>query len=35
MSPPHGGLGYTPESRRWIFAERTGVELRRMRDEPP
>lgn len=34
---PHldGGLGYTPESLRWIFADLTEVELRRMRDEPP
>jgi len=31
----HGGLGYTPESLRWIFAELTEVELRRMDDEPP
>lgn len=30
----HGGLAYTPESLRWIFAELTEVELRRMRDEP-
>lgn len=31
----HGGLGYTPESLRWIFSDLTEVELRRMRDEPP
>jgi len=30
----HGGLGYTPESLRWIFANLTEVELRRMNDEP-
>lgn len=30
----HGGLAYTPESLRWIFADPTEVELRRMRDEP-
>lgn len=30
----HGGLAYTPESLRWIFAELVEVELRRMRDEP-
>ncbi|MGR4879488.1 class I SAM-dependent methyltransferase [Streptomyces sp. LARHCF249] len=30
----HGGLAYTPESLRWIFADLTEVELRRMRDEP-
>ncbi|GAA2927954.1 class I SAM-dependent methyltransferase [Kitasatospora cinereorecta] len=30
----HGGLAYTPESLRWIFAELEEVELRRMRDEP-
>jgi hypothetical protein len=30
-----GGLAYTPESPRWIFADLTEVELRRMRDEPP
>lgn len=29
-----GGLAYTPESLRWIFADLTEVELRRMRDEP-
>ncbi len=29
-----GGLAYTPESLRWIFAGLTEVELRRMRDEP-
>ncbi|MFJ7999780.1 class I SAM-dependent methyltransferase [Streptomyces sp. NPDC096310] len=31
----HGGLAYTPESLRRIFAGLTEVELRRMRDEPP
>lgn len=30
-----GGLAYTPEALRWVFAELTEVELRRMRDEPP
>ena len=30
-----GGLAYTPESLRWIFADLTEVELRRMHDEPP
>ncbi|MFC4503805.1 MULTISPECIES: class I SAM-dependent methyltransferase [Streptomyces] len=30
----HGGLAYTPESLRRIFAGLTEVELRRMRDEP-
>jgi SAM-dependent methyltransferase len=30
----HGGLAYTPESLRWIFADLTEVELRRMYDEP-
>jgi SAM-dependent methyltransferase len=30
-----GGLAYTPESLRWIFADLTEVELRPMRDEPP
>ncbi|MEU9147668.1 class I SAM-dependent methyltransferase [Streptomyces sp. NPDC048349] len=30
----HGGLAYTPESLRWIFADFAEVELRRMRDEP-
>jgi SAM-dependent methyltransferase len=34
----HGGLAYTPDSLRWIFADLftdlTEVELRRMRDEP-
>ncbi|GAB2624557.1 class I SAM-dependent methyltransferase [Streptomyces capparidis] len=30
-----GGLAYTPESLRRIFADLTEVELRRMRDEPP
>ncbi|MFC4854830.1 class I SAM-dependent methyltransferase [Actinophytocola glycyrrhizae] len=28
-----GGLGYTPESLRWIFSELTEVELRRMTEE--
>jgi SAM-dependent methyltransferase len=28
------GLGYTPESLRWIFSDLTEVELRRMREEP-
>lgn len=32
---PQGGLGYIPESLRWIFDQLTEVELRRMRDEPP
>ncbi|MEK2473975.1 class I SAM-dependent methyltransferase [Streptomyces noursei] len=31
----HGGLAYTPESLRALFADLTEVELRRMRDEPP
>jgi len=31
----HGGLAYTPESLRRIFADLVEVELRRMRDEPP
>ncbi|MCK7625223.1 methyltransferase domain-containing protein [Streptomyces sp. RS10V-4] len=30
-----GGLAYTPEALRGIFAGLTEVELRRMRDEPP
>jgi SAM-dependent methyltransferase len=30
-----GGLAFTPESLRWIFAGLTEVDLRRMRDEPP
>ncbi|MFF9121805.1 class I SAM-dependent methyltransferase [Streptomyces sp. NPDC014889] len=30
----HGGLAYTPESLRRIFADLTEVELRRMHDEP-
>ncbi|WP_327732696.1 class I SAM-dependent methyltransferase [Streptomyces nojiriensis] len=30
-----GGLAYTPESLRWIFSDLVGVELRRMREEPP
>lgn len=30
-----GGLAFTPESLRWIFADLTEVELRRMKDEPP
>jgi SAM-dependent methyltransferase len=29
-----GGLAFTPESLRWIFADLTEVELRRMHDEP-
>ncbi|MEE1844940.1 class I SAM-dependent methyltransferase [Streptomyces sp. NPDC093108] len=29
-----GGLAYTPESLRRIFADLTEIELRRMRDEP-
>ncbi|WP_043263181.1 class I SAM-dependent methyltransferase [Streptomyces sp. CT34] len=31
----HGGLAYTPESLRHIFAGLTELEFRRMRDEPP
>ncbi|WP_323378721.1 class I SAM-dependent methyltransferase [Streptomyces smaragdinus] len=31
----HGGLGYTAEALRGIFADLTEVELRRMNDEPP
>lgn len=30
-----GGLAYTPESLRWIFAGLAEVELRRMRDDSP
>jgi SAM-dependent methyltransferase len=30
-----GGLAYTPESLRWIFADLAEVELRRMRDDSP
>jgi SAM-dependent methyltransferase len=30
-----GGLGFTPEELRWIFADLTEVELRRMTSEPP
>lgn len=30
----HGGLAYTPASLRWIFADLTELDLRRMRDEP-
>jgi SAM-dependent methyltransferase len=30
----HGGLAYTPENLRHIFADLTEVELRRMHDEP-
>jgi SAM-dependent methyltransferase len=30
-----GGLAYTPQSLRRIFADLTEVEVRRMRDEPP
>ncbi|WP_327118461.1 class I SAM-dependent methyltransferase [Streptomyces sp. NBC_01341] len=29
-----GGLAYTPEELRWIFADLEEIELRRMRDEP-
>lgn len=29
-----GGLAYTPESLRWIFADLAEVELRRMREQP-
>jgi SAM-dependent methyltransferase len=29
-----GGVGYTPESLRWIFGEFAEVELRRMTEEP-
>jgi len=29
-----GGLAFTPESLRWIFADLEEVELRRMHDEP-
>ncbi|MFF4246918.1 class I SAM-dependent methyltransferase [Streptomyces sp. NPDC001822] len=29
-----GGLAYTPEELRWIFADMEEIELRRMRDEP-
>ena len=29
-----GGLAYTPESLRWIFADLTEVELRRIAEEP-
>ncbi|WP_344530929.1 class I SAM-dependent methyltransferase [Streptomyces albiaxialis] len=32
---PHGGLGYTADELRWIFAGLEEVELRRMTDEPP
>ncbi|MYS22814.1 Methyltransferase domain-containing protein [Streptomyces sp. DvalAA-14] len=35
QSALHGGLAYTAESLRWIFAALTEVELRRMHDEPP
>ncbi|MFB7631509.1 class I SAM-dependent methyltransferase [Streptomyces sp. NPDC056149] len=31
----HGGLAYSPESLRTLFADLTEVELRRMHDEPP
>jgi SAM-dependent methyltransferase len=31
----HGGVAYTPETLRWIFADLAEVELRRMNDEPP
>jgi SAM-dependent methyltransferase len=30
----HGGLAYTPEALRRIFADLTEIELRRVRDEP-
>ncbi|MGB3443449.1 MAG: class I SAM-dependent methyltransferase [Actinophytocola sp.] len=30
-----GGVGYSPESLRWIFADLTEIELRRMTEEPP
>ncbi|GAA1270916.1 class I SAM-dependent methyltransferase [Kitasatospora nipponensis] len=30
-----GGLGYTPEALRHLFADLTEVDLRRMHDEPP
>ncbi|MFD0207328.1 MULTISPECIES: class I SAM-dependent methyltransferase [Saccharothrix] len=29
-----GGIGYTPESLRWVFTDLVEVELRRMNDEP-
>ncbi|GAA3430870.1 class I SAM-dependent methyltransferase [Kutzneria kofuensis] len=29
-----GGIGYTPESLRWIFADLDEVELRLMREQP-
>jgi SAM-dependent methyltransferase len=29
-----GGLAFTPDELRWIFADYTEVDLRRMRDEP-
>ncbi|AQU65502.1 class I SAM-dependent methyltransferase [Streptomyces niveus] len=31
----HGGLAYTPDALRRIFADLTEIELRRMREEPP
>jgi hypothetical protein len=31
----HGGVGYTPESLRWIFSQLTEIALRRMKDESP
>jgi hypothetical protein len=30
-----GGLAYSPSSLRWIFADLTEIELRRMTEEPP
>lgn len=33
--PTPGGLGYTAESLRWIFADLTEVEQRLMREQPP
>jgi SAM-dependent methyltransferase len=35
QSALHGGLAYTEESLRWIFADLAEVELRPMHDEPP
>ncbi|WP_405608719.1 class I SAM-dependent methyltransferase [Streptomyces sp. NBC_01508] len=34
-SGPHGGLAYTPDALRRIFADLTEIELRRVSDEPP
>ncbi|AQZ62802.1 Methyltransferase [[Actinomadura] parvosata subsp. kistnae] len=31
----HGGLAYTPEELRWLFADYTEVELRPMTPQPP